>query len=623
MRFAALLTASVLAVDPTGWDRYGPLRFALISAIGFLAIAISYGAGDQRPQPLPRWAVLGWTILVASMTISTILATDRWTALIGTPERHFGLITWLLLAGLFAASSMYPNSIVGPIRRAAMWSTAIAGLWAILEKLDVGWFDSAFAGDRVGGPFGQPAFLGAAMVLLIPVCASRAFDPVAGRAARVLGGSSGLLGLVALGLSESRAAWVGFVLAVVILIVQRRQVVPGLVFAAFLAVVAIATPIGDRAATLADVDSGVVAGRLDEWRVGSRALTDTVTFGVTGHGPEGYRTVFGRHVDDQYVIDYGRDVITDRAHNGILDVALTGGFAASVGLLLLQLGLGVTAIQRMRADDTFDRALSVGVLAYGVQQLFLFPLAELDPILWIFAGLLIARRPRRTTYPPPLFREVSGSKRVIMAAAGILAAVAAIAGLSDVAADHAVKSALDATQADDALDHADAARQRRPDSIRYDFIAARIATEPGTPEAFISSLERLDEGLRLSPNDPAFLAERSSVLLELARRTSDTGDLARALEAFDALDVSDPRNPQVQSDYGIALALDGQLDAAIEKLNRAILLNPDAIEPLLNRAIIELEAGRLDEGRETLSILDALAPSNATVESLRREFLSE
>ncbi len=623
MRFAALLMASVLAVDPFGWDRFGPLRFALISALGFLAIAISYGAGDQRPQPLPRWTVLGWTILIAAMTVSTVLATDKWTALIGTPERHFGLVTWFLLVGLFAASSLYPNSIIRPVRGGAMWSTAAAGVWAILESFGVGWFDSAFAGDRAGGPFGQPAYLGAAMALLIPVSASLAFDTTANRAIRLCSGASGLLGLIALGLSESRAAWVGFVVAVFIAIIQRRQLIAGVGFAVLLGIVLIATPLGDRATTLGELDSGVVAGRLDEWQVGARALTDTATFGVTGHGPEGYRTVFGRHVDEQYVIDYGREVITDRAHNGILDVTLTGGFAASIGLLLLQLGLGVTAIQRMRADEVFDRALSVGILAYGVQQLFLFPLAELDPVLWIFAGLLLARRPRRTTYPPPLFRTVSGSKQVVMATAGILAAISAIAGLSDVAADHAVKNAIDATEASESLEHADAARERRPDSIRYDFIAARVATEPGTLDAFSAALERLDHGLELSPNDPAFLAERSSVLLEIARRTDVAGDLALALDAFDALDVLDPNNPAVQSDHGIALALDGRSDAAIEKLNRAILLDPDAIEPLLNRAIVELEAGRLDDGRETLAILEELAPSNATVESLRREFLSE
>lgn len=623
MKFGALVAVSILAVNPFGWDWYGPLRFALISTIGFLAIAISLGAGDSRSQPLPRWSVLGWVLLIFGMTISTVLSSDRWIALIGTPERHFGLITWLLLVGLFAVGSLYPNSIADHIRTSAVITTAAAGLWAILEAFDVGWFETAFADNRVGGPLGQPAFLGAAMVLVIPLCVSLLVDTSAGRVARMLGGSSAVLGLVALGLSQSRAAWVGFAIASLLLIVRRRQLATGIALVVVVFIIGLTTPLGARAATLTDLDDGVVAGRIDEWQVGVRAATDTPTFGITGHGPEGYRTVFGQHVDADYVTTYGRDVITDRSHNGILDVILSGGLISGVGLMLLQVGLGVTALQRMRADNPFDRALAVAVLAYGIQQLFLFPLAELDPILWLLSGVLVARRPVRVTTAPPLFRNVSGAKRVAMSGAGLLAALSAIAGLSDVAADRAIHTAISAETPAVALDAADTARQRRPDSIRYDFIAARIAAEPATLEGFGASLERLDAGLALSPVDPAFLAERAAVLLEIARRSNEPKDLEVALNAYAELDRTDPLNPRTQTDHGIALAIDGQIDAAITKFDLAASLQPTSIEPLLNKAIVELEAGRLENGSQTLDRVEVLAPSNATAQSLRREFLSE
>jgi O-antigen ligase/Flp pilus assembly protein TadD len=621
MRFAAIIAAAFLAVDPFGWDRYGPLRFALVSTFGFIAVAVSLGSGDVRSQPLPRWSVLGWIGVLLGMFISTAMSADSWHALIGTPERHLGLASWVLFAGLFAATSLYPFSAAPAISRAAVLVAVVSGIWAILESLDIGWFDSAFADDRVGGPFGQPAYLGAGMLLVVPLAAAFAADRSNSITARLLGASGTALGLCALAISESRAAWMGALLAAAVLVIRRKQIIGGIFGAAAVAALLIFTPYGDRAATLTEVDSRVVAGRLDEWQVGVRAVLDTPTFGITGHGPEGYRTVFGEHVDEAYVVTYGRDVITDRAHNGILDTALTGGLFAAAAMLLLQIGLVITALQRIRADTPLDVALGTASIAYVIQQLFLFPLAELDPVLWIVAGLLIARRPHRLTARTPLFRQVSGGRRAAMLGAGFLAAVAAIAGLSDVAADHAVLHVLEADDDARPLRAADSARDRRPDSIRYDFIAARAASAGGTIDDFRTSLDRLEHGLALSPKDPAFLTEQANVLLEIARQSTDERDLDVALDALEERDLLDPNNPSTQESFGIALALDGQTSAAIAQLEHAAALDPTSIGPLLNLAVLQLEDGRLDDGATTLDRVDDLAPTNANVQELRREFL--
>jgi tetratricopeptide (TPR) repeat protein len=352
---------------------------------------------------------------------------------------------------------------------------------------------------------------------------------------------------------------------------------------------------------------------------------DTPTLGVTGHGPEGYRTVFGAHVDEEYVIRHGRDVITDRAHNGLLDTTLTGGFLAGVGMVLLQAGLLVTSLQRMRSREPIDVGLSAALIGYLTQQFFLFPLSELDPVLWIFAGLLIARRPQRVEYRPPLFASISGARQGIMLGAGFLAAVGAVAGLSDVAADHAIEdavAALDGAEPDapKALKLADEARSRRPDSIRYDFIAARAASLPGALEGFKVSLERLEAGLKTSPTDPMFLEEQALVLLEIARRTSDPADLSLALDVLGLLDASDPNNPRTELAHGFALALDGRTTSGLAELKHAAALDADLGEALLKVAIIHFENGDLESGTAALERMEDLDPSNARAISLRREF---
>jgi len=498
-----------------------------------------------------------------------------------------------------------------------------AGVWSILEHFDVGWFSSSFAGDRVGGPFEQPAYLGAGMLLVVPVCVGVAVDGERHVLGRVTALMAAVLGVVALGLSQSRGAWLAFAIVAAALIIRRSMFKMGALAVIGVGLLLAFTPVGERMQTLTSTNEGVVAGRIDEWQVGGRALTDTPTLGITGHGPEGYRLVFGQHVDSQYVIDHGRTVITDRAHSGLLDASLSGGLLAGLGMLLLYAGLGITGLQRLRAPDPIDVALAAAVLGFLLQQLVLFPLAELDPVLWILAGLLVARRPRHDNYRPPLFRQVSGARRAAMLGAGLLAALSAIAGLSDIAADHAVANAVDESDPARALELADTARSRRPDSIRYDFIASRIASRAGTVDAFTTAIERLDDGLSVSPLDPALRVERAAMLLELARRTDTDADREHARTELEALAIDEPRHPRVLMTLGIARALTGDGDSSIEVLERASSLDPGAVDPLINLAVVHLERGELDHGREILDRIDEIAPGNTVAQSLRREFLSE
>jgi len=209
-----------------------------------------------------------------------------------------------------------------------------------------------------------------------------------------------------------------------------------------------------------------------------------------------------------------------------------------------------------------------------------------------------------------------------MLAAGLLAAVSAIAGLTNVVADHRIAAATSETDRDTALAHADAARDLRPDSIRYDLIAARIAREPASIEAMQGALQRLDDGLNSAPNDPALLIERAGILLDIARSTESADDLLQALRALEDRDRTDPNNPLTQQWYGIALAIADKTAEAIVALNHAVLLAPDSIEPLINLAVVQLEDGDLVAGGGTLDRAQRLAPGNATISALRRQFLS-
>jgi len=628
VRFAPVILAAFLAVDPWGFDRFGPLRFALVSALGFAAIW--FGLVRSPAVPLPRMIRVGAALLSLGLVVSTLAAEDRWHALVGTPDRHLGLLTWALFAGLFVAALRHAHhspAASTALLRTITVATLGVGLYSIAEILEVGTLDQDFANDRIGGPWGQPAFLGTAMTLGIPLSIAHAREEVG--VARVLSTVAAGVGVIALLSSQSRAAWVGLGLVAIALLVlrwrelraalgpQRAGTAAGVGVGVAL-MVAIFTPAGARLWSLSDVTDGVVAGRIDEWQVGARALADSGTFGVLGHGPENYRVVFGEHVDQAYVMDHGRDTFTDRAHNTVLDVALAGGLVAATGWLLVVGTVAVRAAERLRRGSWTDAAFGAALLAYLLNGLFLFPLAEADPAFWIVAGTFLAR-----TMPRPPTAADASSTRLVGAVAGGLALATAIlvaaAGVLDVAADHRIRSAASTESAVSALEHADAARRLRPDSIRYHFAAARIAASQPNGAGVDGALERLADGLRWSTADPALRHEETLVLINEARRTVDPNDVTAALLPLAELDRQDPNHPEGQQRYGIALALDGQTALAIEQFEHAAYMTPNRPEALLNLAFVHL--GNDDEAAAVAAVRRAwsIAPDDDRVRRLVAE----
>ena len=340
----------------------------------------------------------------------------------------------------------------------------------------------------------------------------------------------------------------------------------------------------------AGADGGVIEGRLDEWRVGARALGASP---VVGHGPEGYRAVFGAHVDEGYVVEWGRAVITDRAHNGLLDTGLAFGLPGLLLAAAVMAAVAVAAARVVRRGPPRTVGLAVGVLAYGAGQQFLFPLSELDPLFWLLAGVVTGAATADDAVAPALPGPVAAGWSIAAGLAAGLAVVAGLAGAADVAADRVVARAVDQGRSDGELDRA---RALRPDSIRYAFLSSRLASRDGR---LVEAVVHVERGLDRSPPDPALRGERAALLLEVGR-TAEPGPardraLAAAVDALRDVVADDPLHPRLLQDLGVGLALTGRLAEAEEILVRAVELapeDPDAAENLtvVRQLIAETEA---------------------------------
>jgi O-antigen ligase len=576
----AMVIGSVIAVDPAGWAPFGPVKWLAVSALGVAAAGSLLWHGNA---PVHRASTSAWIAVLALLAVSAGLGDDVPTALLGQPDRHLGVATWLLFALLFAAGQQLVDT---GSRRTVVRSAAVAaaalGMWSVWETFAGPPIAVVASSSRLMGPFGSAAYLGAASCLFVPIAAGELFDrgePRAWRAVAAVGALAGMVGLIG---SGARAAWIGALVAATVVLIRvrppRRWIVIG---AAAMAVLTVA--FSPWLGSLMERPAGATS-RWDEWAVAGRVITDHPVIGV---GPEGYRIAVAEGVDRHYERTYGRDVVLpDRAHSGPLDVALAGGLPAAAIFVGMVVFVGRRAWQLSGDPSPAQVGIAAGLIAYAVQQLFLFPVAALDPVWWLFAGAIVA-----ATRPADLGRSPGQLPwrlrwrlpwrlrwRLVPAAAAIVAVpIVLVAGMLDVGADRVAKQALDASgdgHSRRAVERAERATRLRPDDVRYRLVAAEVLARRGTLADTDRALAQVRRALDWSPLDPNVVDREASLLLDRAAITGERVDISAAVEAWQRLVERDPLRARWQLQYGRAAALSDDIETARQAWTVAADLSP-------------------------------------------------
>ena len=137
-----------------------------------------------------------------------------------------------------------------------------------------------------------------------------------------------------------------------------------------------------------------------------------------------------------------------------LDVAAVLGLLGLALYLALLLVVGRRVVRIAARGDLLAAGLAAGLIAYVTQGLFLFPLAELEPVAWLVAGLVVAldlgpERAREASSIPSVAAAGSSCLRIRLprlgaVVAGALTVVVAMAGLAELRADRHARRALTA-----------------------------------------------------------------------------------------------------------------------------------------------------------------------------------
>jgi O-antigen ligase len=557
-RWAAVLVLAVAAaMDPAGLRPFTTLRWAVVG------VAAAAAAASTRWR-VPGRLLAAWLALLGLLAVATALALDPLIAVLGHPRRHLGLLGWLVSALAFAAGTGLSRHGLQRVARAGVVAGLVTGVGVMVDL--VGWDPAGvtFAGGRVGGLLGQPAYLGVVAVLLGPLAVGVALDPGQGRRWRAAAwGAAAGCGVAALA-SQTRGVWLGLAVAVVVAWPWLRRAAGAHRLAAaggvaVLAGLVVLGPVGARGADLVDGSEAGGRGRLDEWALAAAVIAERP---VLGAGPEGYRIAATDHIDGDYARRHGRDEVVDRAHDGPLDVAAAAGIPAAVlyaGLLAAVAVRSARAVRRV-ADPVVAGA-AVGIIAWVVQQLVGFPVAEVDPLAWLLAGAVVAAGPR-----PEARRMAAGRIMAAVTAIGL-----AVAGVTAVAVDHRLERAVE----DADLTAADRATSLRPDDIDAWYVAAQVASSGPSLLAVDAGLDRVEAGRDRSPRDPALADLNEALLVERALRSGLDEDLAAAEDTARERIAADPAGPDHHRRLGLVLEAQGRTAAAARALDAARALEPD------------------------------------------------
>jgi O-antigen ligase len=546
----AVLVAAAGALAPDGLRPFTTLRWAVVG------VAAALAAASARGRP-PRAFVLVGGGFLAWVAVATALAVEPVTALVGHPRRHLGLAGWVVCALAFlAGTGLRRADVTRWLARAAVVAAGVTGVGALTDL--AGWDPAgvSFAGGRIGGLLGQPTYLAALALLLGPVAAAVACDPGAGRGWRPAAVAATAGCGVALAASQTRGAWVALAVAFAFF-VRIRLSWGGFRTKKVWAVVVLATALlltvghaGARVTSALDGTDGGLGARADEWALAARAIADRP---VTGAGPEGYRIVAPAYIDEAYTRRHGREEVVDRAHSAPLDVAAAAGLLAA-GLYVALLALVVARCARAvrRPAHPVVTGMAVSLVAWVVQQLVAFPIAEVDPVAWLLAGGLVVATGRGqrsdAASAPPAWptRVVAGACAALLAAGGVLAVAAdrhlgraegLAAGGRDVAA----------------LAAADRATGLWPHDIDAWYVAARVAAgQPGLLR-LDAGIERVQEGRERFPRDPALRDLEEALLVERALRSGLPEDRRAAEAASRAAIAADPSHPDHHRRLGLVL----------------------------------------------------------------------
>ncbi|MEK7189064.1 MAG: O-antigen ligase family protein [Patescibacteria group bacterium] len=382
----------------------------------------------------PRYHVVYAALFVfAALVLLTSLAGENFSySFWGNYERMDGIFSWLhyWAAIVVAASVLKERRDWLMLLSFSVGAALLISSYGFLQRIGVASFGPLTIYEtnlgRITGTIANPAFLAVYLlfnitfVLLIVIdCSVNSWWRIAAFAALVPI-------FAAYTMTGVRGAFVGFIVSVVVFFVGtlwwgtsarvKRRVGQG--FFAFVALLALLYGMVGKSAWVTqnfgrlfrlDLADSTIQTRLVSWRGALEGFKDNFWLGV---GPQKFDVVFNQHFDPAFYQLVGDETWWDRAHNMVLEVAVTMGIFG----LLAYLGVGIAlaySLFRMGHLDPRRRLEALVILAflvgYFIQNLFVFDTVSSYIVLAVLVAYVVGRTQGAGDAGGALKRILSGS----------------------------------------------------------------------------------------------------------------------------------------------------------------------------------------------------------------------
>jgi hypothetical protein len=256
-----------------------------------------------------------------------------------------------------------------------------------------------------------------------------------------------------------------------------------------------------------------------------------------------------------------------------------GAAALYVALLAIVLAAGWRVASSAAAPLV---GVAVGLTAYVAQQVFLFPIATLDVLAWMLAGMLVVGS-GAAVWSVRLGRGGRLAARGV--AAGVVA-VLAISGLLGVAADRSARRAVTSADRSSAISAVEHSIDLRPDVVRTRLLLADLQAGASTVRGWRDAVTTVEGALVWSPRDPIVRRQLAAYRSGLAEVTGDPVDVSIALDTWLDVAADEPTCAPCQMGLGAAAALADDVVVARSAWQRAADLSDD---PLPDALLAELD----------------------------------
>jgi O-antigen ligase len=391
------LLATVVVMPWTAYDPINVPKLAVITVGGFITLGILWVNRIEPSKPQYRLIVILTIAFILDLTLILLFSgTNFYQEFFGASGRSTGYVAYLALSSLLLSAAVTARADflknVTTSLLIAGFLTTVYGVAQALNLDPIKWANpySPVIGF-LGNPNFQSSFVGFSGVL--------AFSKFLGKNVKV----------------PWRAGYVVYVLSSAYVIKETHSQQGFLVLLGGIAVVGciwiirskfkfltipslVLGMVGAVVGTFGSLNKGPLASALykpsvtyrgDYWRAGWKMTVEHPFLGV---GLDSFGEWYRRTRSVEATLRRGPEVVSNAAHNVLLDFSSTGGFPLLIIYLLMMLLVLVSAIKVLKRTSEFDPIFS-GLfavwIAYQAQSIISLNQLALAVWGWIISGLII------------------------------------------------------------------------------------------------------------------------------------------------------------------------------------------------------------------------------------------